>query len=42
MVVFDEKLTNNERLLCIECMNNYEGNVKIAGFQKVFSIIEDD
>ncbi|CAD8189303.1 unnamed protein product [Paramecium octaurelia] len=42
MVLFDEQLSNADRLLCNECMNHFEGNVKIVGFQKVLSTIEND
>ncbi|CAK68628.1 unnamed protein product (macronuclear) [Paramecium tetraurelia] len=41
-VLFDDHLKNNERLLCNVCMQDFEGNVKIVGFQKVIQIIENE
>ncbi|CAK66911.1 unnamed protein product (macronuclear) [Paramecium tetraurelia] len=41
MVVLDSKLTSNERLLCSDCLENFESNAKMVGLTKVLQIIDD-
>ncbi|CAD8117105.1 unnamed protein product [Paramecium sonneborni] len=41
MVVFDSKLQRNERLLCSECMDNFDSDARTIGFKKVIQMIED-
>ncbi|CAD8156512.1 unnamed protein product [Paramecium pentaurelia] len=40
MVVFDSKLTKNERLLCSDCIQDFESDVKMVGLSKVLQMID--
>ncbi|CAD8071337.1 unnamed protein product [Paramecium sonneborni] len=40
MVVFDPNLTKNERLLCQNCLEDFESNMKMVGLNKVLSSID--
>ncbi|CAD8215020.1 unnamed protein product [Paramecium octaurelia] len=42
MIVCDEKLKRNERLLCSECMENYESKSQLMSFKKVLQNIEEN
>ncbi|CAD8169476.1 unnamed protein product [Paramecium octaurelia] len=42
MVVCDCKLKRNERLLCSECMENFESKVQIMSFKKVLENIQQN
>ncbi|CAD8129392.1 unnamed protein product [Paramecium sonneborni] len=41
MVVFDDKLKGQERLLCTICMETFESESKTIGFKKVMQMIEE-
>ncbi|CAD8124052.1 unnamed protein product [Paramecium sonneborni] len=40
MVVFDPSLIKNERLLCSNCLEDFESNVKMVGLNKVLQSID--
>ncbi|CAD8081465.1 unnamed protein product [Paramecium primaurelia] len=42
LVVLDPKLDKKQRLLCTECMENFESDAKTIGFKKIIQIIEDN
>ncbi|CAD8104101.1 unnamed protein product [Paramecium primaurelia] len=43
MVILDSKLTQNQKLLCQECINNFESSYnKTVGFKKVVQKIEEN
>ncbi|CAD8079276.1 unnamed protein product [Paramecium sonneborni] len=42
MVVLDPKLRSNQRLLCQQCIDDYETDAKTIGFKKVIQMLEDN
>ncbi|CAD8178037.1 unnamed protein product [Paramecium pentaurelia] len=42
LVVLDPKLDKKQRLLCTDCMENFESDAKTIGVKKIIQIIEDN
>ncbi|CAD8178353.1 unnamed protein product [Paramecium octaurelia] len=42
MIVYDEKLKRNERLLCSVCMENFDSKAQLMNFNKVLQDIEEN
>lgn len=40
-VVWDPKLSFDQRLLCTQCVEDYESETRTMGYKKVFQIIEE-
>lgn len=40
-VVWDPKLSVDQRLLCIQCVEDYENEARTIGYKKVLQMIEE-